>query len=104
MIDHCRPDIFSAFFSSTDGTTAITGRSEFPVDGDALHPGGALKRRAVDLIAGDPEALASARAWLGKPLHTTDPELTPEETARLVQRIYPGGAPRFVADRIPVAA
>jgi hypothetical protein len=87
-----------------DGTTAIPGRPEFPVDGDALHPGGALKQRARDLIAGNPEALASARAWLGKPLHSSDPELKPAEAAQLIQRIYPGGAPRFVADRVRKAA
>ncbi len=82
-----------------DGTTYLPGHvSGFPVDGDALHPGGEKKKRAENLIVSSPNVLATARTWLGKPLHPSDPEQTPVEVARHISRIYPGGASRFIAD------
>lgn len=70
----------------------------FPVDGDALHRGATLKKRAQDLIVSDPDLLAAAKSWLG--VGTTmiprEEELTPAQVARLVDQLYSGGAPRFV--------
>lgn len=82
-----------------DGTTYLPAHlAAFPVDGDALHPGGEKKKRAEALIETRPNILASARTWLGKPLHPSDPELSATEVARHISRIYPGGASRFIAD------
>ena len=70
----------------------------FPVDGDARdHGSRTLAKRAVELIAADPALLAAARTWLGGPLHPSDAELTPAQVAHLVQRLYCGGAARFIA-------
>jgi hypothetical protein len=74
----------------------------FPVDGDALHHGSrTLKKRALDLIAADPELLSAARAWLGldspSRFPTEGEELTPRQIGKLVDQLYTGGASRFVA-------
>ena len=70
----------------------------FPVDGDALH-GATLKKRAKELMIADPELLAAAKSWLG--VGTTmiprEEELTSAQVARLVDQLYSGRAPRFVA-------
>lgn len=80
-----------------DHTTAIEGRREFPVDGDALHDRTALRKRAEARIAGDTALLTAARTWLGGPLDPSDPPLTPAQVARSISSFYAGGAGRFVA-------
>lgn len=86
------------------GATAIAGHPEgFPVDGDALH-GERLSDRARKLIGTDEELLAAARGWLGAPLHPSDTPLTPVHVTRLVERLYTGGAARFITDRALIAA
>lgn len=86
------------------GATAIAGHPEgFPVDGDALH-GSALADRARKLIGTDEALLAAARTWLGAPLHPADTPLTSVHVTRLIERLYVGGAARFVTDRALVAA
>lgn len=86
------------------GATAVTGHPDgFPVDGDALHRG-ALGDRARKLIGTDEELLTAARTWLGAPLHPTDAPLTPVHVTRLIERLYTGGAARFITDRALVAA
>ena len=86
------------------GTTAITGHPDgFPVDGDALH-GEALSDRARRLIGTDDDLLAAARTWLGAPLHPAERPLTSVHVTRLIERLYTGGAARFITDRALVAA
>jgi hypothetical protein len=80
-----------------DHTTAIEGRPEFPVDGDALHDQAALRKRAESRIVSDPGLMAAARTWLGKPLDQSDPPLTPAQVARSITTLFTGGAPCFVA-------
>ncbi|MET4144277.1 hypothetical protein [Arthrobacter sp. UYCo732] len=41
--------------------------------------------------------MAAARAWLGGPLHPSDPPLSPVQVAQLITKLFTGGAPRFVA-------
>lgn len=81
-----------------DHTTVITSHpAGFPVDGDALHDHAALRRRAEHLISSDQDLLATARTWLGSPLHPSDPPLTPAQVAQHINTLFTGGAPRFVA-------
>ena len=81
-----------------DHTTAINSHpAGFPVDGDALHDHTALRKRAENRSAADPDLLATARTWLGSPLHPSDPPLTPAQVAGRISALFAGGAPRFVA-------
>lgn len=81
-----------------DSTTVIdTHPAGFPVDGDALHDRTALRKRAEALIVSDPDLLATARTWLGSPLHPSDPPLTPAQVAKSISTLFTGGAARFVA-------
>jgi hypothetical protein len=80
-----------------DHTTVIEGRTEFPVDGDALHDHAALRKRAENSIVADPGLLAAARTWLGSPLHPSDLPLTAAQVAQRISTLFPGGTPRFVA-------
>lgn len=86
------------------GTTEIPGHPDgFPVDGDAIH-GDALGDRARKLIGTDDSLLAEARTWLGAPLNPNDRPLTPVHVTRLIEKLYTGGAARFITDRALVAA
>lgn len=86
------------------GTTIITGHPDgFPVDGDALH-GISLADRARKMIGTDPALLDAAVTWLGGPADPNDPPLTPVHVTRLVDRLYTGGAARFVTDQALRAA
>jgi hypothetical protein len=81
------------------GTTTIASHPDgFPVDGDALR-GSSLTDRARKLIGTDPQLLTAARTWLGAPLTPNEPPLTPVHVTRLVDRLYTGGAARFVTDQ-----
>lgn len=81
-----------------NNTTVIDSHPEgFPVDGDALHNCTTLRKRAESLIVSDPDLLSMARAWLGAPLHPSDPPLSPAHVAQLITKLYTGGAPRFIA-------
>jgi hypothetical protein len=81
-----------------DHTTVIDSHpAGFPVDGDALHDHAALRKRAENSIVADPDLLATARIWLGSPLHPSDPPLTAAQVAQRISTLFPGGAPRFVA-------
>jgi hypothetical protein len=82
----------------SNGVTEISGYPNgFPVDGDALHSRVTLKKRAEALIVSDPALVAAARAWLGGPLHPSDPPLRPAQIAQLITKLFTGGAPRFIA-------
>jgi hypothetical protein len=86
------------------GATTIAGYPDgFPVDGDALHRG-TLSDRARKLIGTDEDLLTAARTWLGAPLNPNDRPLTPVHVTRLIERLYTGGAARFITDRALVAA
>lgn len=81
-----------------NNTTVIDSHPEgFPVDGDALHNCATLRKRAEALIISDADLLATAMAWLGGPLHPSDPPLSPAQVAQLITKLFTGGAPRFIA-------